>query len=200
LLVIIFPCLGETRRAQVFNLLKHMDTYTSSISPSINNNDIIITELQLPIMMPQSESNVVNSIENDSGLQKVDKRKSLPQLYKKGQSGNPSGRPKGSINIKAVLDKRLKKRNAIKMIDTMIAGAENGEDKKTEMILKLKGELNDKPIVNIQQNSFSVSPELIELAKQFLLQRNNKNDAVIIDVAPIKMIENNDVYNSTGSI
>ena len=177
-----------------------MDTYTSSISPSINNNDIIITELQLPIMMPQSESNVVNSIENDSGLQKVDKRKSLPQLYKKGQSGNPSGRPKGSINIKAVLDKRLKKRNAIKMIDTMIAGAENGEDKKTEMILKLKGELNDKPIVNIQQNSFSVSPELIELAKQFLLQRNNKNDAVIIDVAPIKMIENNDVYNSTGSI
>lgn len=30
---------------------------------------------------------------------KEDKRKSLPQLFKPGQSGNPAGRPKGSLSV-----------------------------------------------------------------------------------------------------
>lgn len=37
--------------------------------------------------------------ENTGNKQKVDKRKSLPQLFKPGQSGNPNGRPPGSISI-----------------------------------------------------------------------------------------------------
>jgi hypothetical protein len=28
----------------------------------------------------------------------INKRKTLPQLFKKGQSGNPAGKPKGSRN------------------------------------------------------------------------------------------------------
>ena len=33
--------------------------------------------------------------DNQETSEKVDKRKFLPQLWKKGQSGNPAGRPKG---------------------------------------------------------------------------------------------------------
>ncbi len=42
--------------------------------------------------------------------QKVDKRKGMPHLYKKGQSGNPEGRPKGSgISITTEIKKKLAK-------------------------------------------------------------------------------------------
>ena len=42
--------------------------------------------------------------------QKVDKRKGMPHLYKKGQSGNPDGRPKGSgISITTEIKKKLAK-------------------------------------------------------------------------------------------
>jgi len=39
--------------------------------------------------------------------QKIDKRKNMPHLFKKGQSGNPSGRPKGSISITTRIKKEL---------------------------------------------------------------------------------------------
>lgn len=48
------------------------------------------------------------NIEN-SGLQveKEDKRKSMPHLFKPGQSGNPSGRRKGSKSLTAALHRRI---------------------------------------------------------------------------------------------
>jgi hypothetical protein len=36
--------------------------------------------------------------ENTEEIQKIDKRKSMPQIFKKGQSGNPKGKPKGALN------------------------------------------------------------------------------------------------------
>lgn len=44
----------------------------------------------------------------------VDKRKTLPQLFKKGQSGNPNGRPKGLLNWRNTI-----KEAAMKEIELM---------------------------------------------------------------------------------
>jgi len=40
--------------------------------------------------------------------EKQDKRKSLPHLFKKGQSGNPAGRPPGTISLKTFAQNYLK--------------------------------------------------------------------------------------------
>lgn len=47
------------------------------------------------------------SKKSDITEQKQDKRKSMPQLFKPGQSGNPAGRPKGSVSITTEIKKRL---------------------------------------------------------------------------------------------
>lgn len=39
--------------------------------------------------------------------QKIDKRKNLPQLFKKGKSGNPNGRPVGTISITEAIKRKL---------------------------------------------------------------------------------------------
>lgn len=39
--------------------------------------------------------------------QKVDKRKNLPQLFKKGQSGNPNGRPIGTVSVTEAIKRKL---------------------------------------------------------------------------------------------
>ncbi len=39
--------------------------------------------------------------------QVVDKRKTMPHLFKKGQSGNPNGRPKGSLSITTEIKRML---------------------------------------------------------------------------------------------
>ncbi len=55
--------------------------------------------LEIPIQSQVALTEIVtepNQVElKDSGFRtKTDKRKGMPQLFKKGQSGNPSGRPK----------------------------------------------------------------------------------------------------------
>ncbi len=44
-----------------------------------------------------------NDSDNTESKQGENKRKSLPQLFKPGQSGNPAGRPKGSKNMTTIV-------------------------------------------------------------------------------------------------
>lgn len=58
---------------------------------------------------------------------KVDGRKSLPQLFKKGQSGNPKGRPKGSVNKYTELSRALLSERGPEIVNVVIEKALKGD-------------------------------------------------------------------------
>lgn len=56
--------------------------------------------------MEQNQSENTENKQLPSG-EKVDRRKSMPHLFKKGQSGNPAGKPKGATSLTAMLRKAM---------------------------------------------------------------------------------------------
>ena len=50
------------------------------------------------IMVSARNKKPSKKTERTENLQKVDRRKTMPHLFKAGESGNPKGRPKGSRN------------------------------------------------------------------------------------------------------
>lgn len=54
-------------------------------------------------------------------------RHNLPQHFKPGQSGNPNGRPKGSLSRAGELAKLLVARKAGRLVNAIITAAENGD-------------------------------------------------------------------------
>jgi len=57
----------------------------------------------------------------------VDKRKSLPQLFKKGVGGNPAGRPKGSVNKYTQLARELLSSRGEEIVEVVIQKALKGD-------------------------------------------------------------------------
>ena len=58
---------------------------------------------------------------------KVDGRKTMPHLFKKGQSGNPAGRPKGSVNKYTELSRALLSERGPEIVQVVIDKALKGD-------------------------------------------------------------------------
>jgi Family of unknown function (DUF5681) len=75
---------------------------------------------------------MINSITTDAGLQGENShapppRKVFGRPFKKGQSGNPSGRRKGSVSLTAAVKRNLTRKNADAIARKLIAMAKAGD-------------------------------------------------------------------------
>lgn len=106
----------------------------------------------------------------------------------KGSKLNPKGRTVGIPELAPSIRKKLKKQRLDNIAEVLIAGAERGEDKKIETLLKLSGELNnDNAQALIINNTSIISDDIVEAAREYL---KNKNKPKIIDITPIKIQDN----------
>jgi hypothetical protein len=102
------------------------------------------------------------------------KQKSLLNLkpIKKGQILNPTG--KRGLLIKDRITKKLNAKRADNVAENIINQSELGIIESQKLLLKLTGDLDDKPQVNIQNNNIP-NLDLIELAREMLRQQNDIN-------------------------
>lgn len=147
----------------------------SQISSSL---DSPTTEVSSSVTVNSSSVNA-----NSTAIQSKNPRYKGLKPYKKGQSGNPSGKPKDSISLRPIMSKRLKKKQAEDVVDSIIRGAVAGDDSKQDRLLKLTGDLNA-PQLASSTNTYNliITPELINIARQFLNDRNIQPSGTIVDV------------------
>src|ERR1035437_7372895 len=86
----------------------------------------------------QSASIISSSIMPNNNVIQCKKGRNISGLisYKPGQSGNPAGKPKGTVQIKDEIRRKLNKQRAGNIAESMIAGAEAGDDKKRADLLQ----------------------------------------------------------------
>jgi hypothetical protein len=60
-------------------------------------------------------------------MSKIDGRKTMPHLFKKGVGGNPNGRPKGSVNKYTQLARELLSSRGEEIVEVVIAKALKGD-------------------------------------------------------------------------
>jgi len=102
--------------------------------------------------------------------------------FKKGQSGNPKGRPKGIPSVKEEIAKIIKKGEITKVARNIIEGAIQGDDKKQDKFLQMSGDLqptNNSATVNVLNQTIEIDNEVLMAARQLWKdQQQNK----IIDI------------------
>jgi len=112
-----------------------------------------------------------------------DKQNEKPWLFKPGESGNPNGRPKGSISITTEIKNRLEEYKTIDekktylraLIDKIMKKAIDDED--VSMITKIWNYVDGMPKQDIEVTGgidvlMKLDPKEEELLKQFIEARN----------------------------
>ena len=120
-------------------------------------------------------------------MSKIDGRKTMPHLFKKGVGGNPNGRPKGSVNKYTQLARELLSSRGEEIVAVVIAKALKGDvhclkmcmdrivpAQKAVEIKHTKSE--DGLIINI-----GTSAQIEEMAKNKVLKNpTTKRDDIVI--------------------
>ena len=108
-----------------------------------------------------------------SSVAVIQPKKPRGKPFPKGVSGNPKGKPKGTIQIKDELRKILTKENAKDVAANIIKEAIAGDDKKQDRLLKLTGDLSDTPQSTVNNNTI-IGDDVLQSAIEYLKQKNLK--------------------------
>jgi hypothetical protein len=104
-------------------------------------------------------------------------------------NGNAKGKPKGTIQIKDCIRKALTHADGDLIAKEIISASISGDDKKQDRLLKLTGDFNDAPQVNLTSNTTLISSDVIEMARQLILARDNSIGGIITDISSsVKML------------
>jgi hypothetical protein len=120
-------------------------------------------------------------------MSKIDGRKTMPHLFKKGVGGNPKGRPKGSVNKYTQLARELLSSRGEEIVEVVIAKALKGDVHCLKMCMdrivpaqkavEIKhSKAEDGLIINV-----GTTDQLQEMAKDKVLKNpKTKRDDVVI--------------------
>jgi hypothetical protein len=185
---------------------------TSSVSPIDNNvihnttttSSVLPDNISIPISPIQDIGTKITDVKplkvryNKDGS--IDKRK----LFVKGDPRiNRKGKPRGITQVTDRMRKKLNNKIADKIVDTMFEQAISGSFKHTELVVKLNGELNDNPLINVTNNNNTIiSDEIMERAINYCKGLNNNildieevNKNKSITTSSIKQIEDKPIDN-----
>jgi len=120
---------------------------------------------------PQSSNVEMNISTAEKKLTGKEKRLLNLRPIKPGEVRNPTG--KRGLLIKDRITKKLNAKRADNVAENIILQSEQGIIESQKLLLKLTGDLDDKPQVNIQNNSFTISDEMIQAAQEFIKNKEN---------------------------
>lgn len=89
----------------------------------------------------------------------------VPHKFKPGQSGNPNGRPKGSLSLTTIIRQKLEEGDrAARLAERLVKIAESGEDRHAlTAIEQILDRLEGKPIAKVEQTNIT-GPDLSDMS------------------------------------
>ena len=120
----------------------------------------------------------------------VDKRKTMPHLFKKGQIPNPNGRPKGSVNKYTQLARELLSSRGEEIVEVVIAKALKGDVHCLKMCMdrilpvhkaidSSKTKQDSQIVINVGTSS-EIQAKISETPIEKLVNPETKDDDVVI--------------------